>query len=190
MVFFCCLGDYHLQHPVAKQHVLVAIGDSITHGIIAGLSWAIVCDFRFKRPEVVQCVVCVFLGMAVDIDHFIAAGSFSLKAALSLPTRPPFHASTLIAIVDIIMLLLAAILDSQNLFLGAMIFTTAWFSHHVRDGHRRGLWFYPFGKTPPLSETIYLGTIIIFPLLIKLIFDYFVKHRLKDKTLDMEEGMV
>ncbi|XP_060567037.1 transmembrane protein 267-like [Ruditapes philippinarum] len=184
----CYLGDRLLEHPVAKQQIVVAITDSLTHGIVGGISWAIICDFKFRKQECVECLLCMMLAMLVDVDHFIAAKSFSLKSALSLPTRPPFHATTLIVIIDITMGIMAAILKSQSLFLGLLIFTTAWISHHVRDGHRRGLWFYPFGETAPIPKFIYIGIIMILPLFIMLFYLNYYQHRLKDKVITINDA--
>ncbi|XP_053388142.1 transmembrane protein 267-like [Mercenaria mercenaria] len=183
LLIVCYLGDTLLQHPVVKQQFVVALTDSLTHGIVGGISWAIVCDLKFKKQECLECILCLVLAMLVDTDHFLSARSFSLKAALSLPARPPFHATTLVILVDITLVIVAAILKSQNLILGAMIFTTAWVSHHVRDGHRRGLWFYPFGETAAIPKPLYLGIILAFPLLMKILHLFFDKQRLKDKTI-------
>lgn len=42
---------------------------------------------------------------------------------------------------------------------------TVFSSHHVRDANRRGLWFYPFGSTPPISNFNYILITIILPYL-------------------------
>ena len=36
------------------------------------------------------------------------------------------------------------------------LFAVAVISHHLRDGHRRGLWFWPLGSTPPLPYWVYI----------------------------------
>jgi hypothetical protein len=48
----CYLGDRLLEHPVAKQKIVVAITDSLTHGIVGGISWAIICDFKVRDIEI------------------------------------------------------------------------------------------------------------------------------------------
>lgn len=128
--------------------------------------------------------------MVGQLFFFIICFSFHLQAALSLPARPPFHASSMIIAVDMVILILAAIFRSQNLVLGTLIFTTAWFSHHVRDGYRRGLWFYPFGETLPLPRIVYLGIIITFPLFMKVVYKCLYEYRLKDNLLTLEEEQV
>ena len=42
-------------------------------------------------------------------------------------------------------------------------------SHHIRDGHRRGLWFWPIGSTKPIPYGLYLVIITIFPALISIL---------------------
>jgi len=54
----------------------------------------------------------------------------------------------------------------------ALIFTTAWFTHHVRDATRRGLWFAPFGSTPTLPCTLYVAIIVSTTLLMRTIMLY------------------
>lgn len=87
---------------------------------------------------------------------------------MSLPERPPFHATTLIFAVDAILIILSAVFKSQTPTLFSMIFTVAWLSHHVRDAVRRGLWFYPYGSTPPLQQGVYMGIVTILPLVMRL----------------------
>lgn len=102
----------------------------------------------------------------------------SFQAALSLPERPPFHSTTVVLLVDIILLVFSTILDLPSLILLCMIFTVAWISHHVRDAVRRWLWFYPFGSTPPLPKIVYIGIILMLPLVMGILFR---KFYLKDK---------
>lgn len=49
----CCLGDYLLQHPVTRERFVVAIVDSLTHGLVGGLTWALVCDIKVSTHVVV-----------------------------------------------------------------------------------------------------------------------------------------
>jgi len=67
-----------------------------------------------------------------------------------------------------------------------MIVTVAWLSHHVRDAVRRGMWFYPFGSTPPLPKAVYLATIILLPLLMSILYR---KLHLKDSPGKMLGGV-
>lgn len=64
--------------------------------------------------------------------------------------------------------------------------TTAWFSHHIRDGYRRGLWFYPFGETAPLSRTVYLTIIVIFPVILYYVLYFCLNKRYKDRVISLD----
>lgn len=37
------------------------------------------------------------------------------------------------------------------------------FSHHVRDGYRRGLWFWPIGSTAPIPYYVYILITMLLP---------------------------
>ena len=47
------------------------------------------------------------------------------------------------------------------------LFAVAIISHHLRDGHRRGLWFWPIGSTPAIPYWLYVVCIVAFPCFIK-----------------------
>ena len=82
LLFICLLGDHLLMHPVAKQHIVRALTDSLTHGLVGGVSWALVTDVHLNRQRIMEWFLCMGLAMAVDVDHFIAAKSFHLKVGV------------------------------------------------------------------------------------------------------------
>ncbi|KAH3875484.1 transmembrane protein 267-like isoform X1 [Dreissena polymorpha] len=186
LVTTCLLGDHLLKSSLARQRYVVAVCDSVTHGLIGGISWAILTNATLCRSDMFQCLVAMMLSMMVDVDHFLAAGSLSLKAALSLPSRPPFHASTVILVTDIILLTLATILKSHRLVTMVMMFTMSWFSHHLRDAERRGLWFYPLGNTPPLPKTVYIGIIVCMTIVFRYLFLYYVRPIAREKIVQTD----
>ena len=47
------------------------------------------------------------------------------------------------------------------------MFVVAVISHHLRDGNRRGLWFWPFGSTPPLPYWLYISCTVALPFFLK-----------------------
>lgn len=51
------------------------------------------------------------------------------------------------------------------------MFTVAVFSHHLRDAHRRGLWFWPIGSTPPLPYWVYISCVLILPVIVRDIIE-------------------
>ena len=100
----------------------------------------------------------------------------SFQDALSLQKRPFFHATTLIVIIDGILLLFSLIFRTRSMQLFAMMFSVAWLSHHIRDSTRRGLWFPPFGETSPLPRILYLAIILTLPLVTRIIYDLWKTH--------------
>jgi hypothetical protein len=42
----------------------------------------------------------------------------------------------------------------------------SFFTHHIRDSCRRGIWLWPFGSTPPIPYYLYVLTILALPYLI------------------------
>ena len=96
--------------------------------------------------------------------------------ALSLQKRPFFHATTLIFVIDGIFLLFSLVLRTRSLQLFAMMFSVAWLSHHIRDSTRRGLWFPPFGETPPLPRYLYLAVILLLPLVTRIVYNSWKTH--------------
>ena len=51
-----------------------------------------------------------------------------------------------------------------------LLFETSIISHHVRDAHRRGLWLWPLGSTPPIQSTwVYIFLITLLPFTVQKI---------------------
>lgn len=125
----------------------------------------------------------VLTGSTVPKILFMHLLHFFFQAALSLPSRPPFHATTIILLVDAVLLLLSAITKSKTPVLYCLIFSVAWLSHHVRDAVRRGIWFYPFGSTPPLPKIVYLGIILTLPLMFGVVYRKLNMKDLHEKVI-------
>jgi hypothetical protein len=167
----CLFGDEFItdtQHP----QWLRAACDTLTHGLVGLLSWFVVVGGQVTYRTSLEMMTCATLASLVDADHFIAAKSLSLSAALSLPKRPPFHNSTLIPVIAaalyLQMKLIHAFLASETTWTHTsnlvLVFIVAWSTHHVRDATRRGLWFAPFGSTSAVPRTLYLAFILLGPL--------------------------
>ena len=107
--------------------------------------------------------------MCADLKEWV----IFLQDALSLHSRPPFHNTTVVLLGFLILLGLQKLgSSSSNPILSynvPWIFLVAWLSHHVRDAHRRGLWFWPLGSTRPLPRWLYIGTTITLPLIVRTI---------------------
>jgi len=176
LIAVCIIGDEAIKTATVPQWMR-ALQDSAVHGLVALLSWFIVIGCHMTSYTLYETILCGGLASIVDVDHFIAAGSFSLDAALSLSKRPMFHNSTLIPLLAVALYLALRVIRfifpsplltslSENLVL---IFIVAWSTHHLRDATRRGLWFAPWGSTPALPRTLYLASLLIIPLLLRLL---------------------
>lgn len=100
------------------------------------------------------------LGCVLDADHFIAARSLRLGAALTLPSRPFGHAAAFVVAAAA-----AAGLVSPRSPLWLLLITS-WGSHQLRDAMRRGLWLWPAGHTRPLPPALYYAFAALAPLLV------------------------
>lgn len=150
-----------------------ALLDNAVHGLIASLSWLIVVDYRDElfRSNIIEAFVCGCLGCLLDLDHFIQAKSLRLKDAMNLTKRPPFHNTSLLILVWIAMIVMSFSFSSK-LWRFSWICLIAGLSHHVRDGIRRGLWFYPFGSTAPLSYSSYLIMTAFLPHVVRICVNF------------------
>lgn len=159
LVGVCVAGDQVLlllqnSGPWAK-----ALVDNWTHGVIGLLCWTIVTDGK----QWLEIVTCAFLASVLDVDHFLAAKSVKLDDALNLQYRPPFHNTLLLGVITGGFLLVSALFKNVLLQRYSWLFFVAWFSHHMRDAHRRGLWFGDLGVLP-CPYWVYLLTVTALPL--------------------------
>jgi hypothetical protein len=115
-----------------------------------------------RNKDVILAFLC---GSAVDIDHFIAAGSASIAAATSLPSRPWGHALLTGVVVSAGAGATAAwfpkgsvvhaLLSSAYLSVDAigehtsLLVFTSYLVHLLRDAVRRGLWICTLPYFPP-----------------------------------------
>ncbi|XP_043932776.1 transmembrane protein 267 [Protopterus annectens] len=166
LAVFCYVADCFAQLSFILQNDwLRALSDNAIHGVVGSWSWAIVIGLR-KKSDFYEVILAGFLSSVIDLDHFIAAGSFSLKAALNLPRRPPLHCSTVIPVVVLLIKVAMRLfkLKDSLCFLPWMVFIS-WTSHHVRDGVRQGLWLCPFGSTAALPYWLYITITATLPYL-------------------------
>lgn len=76
-------GDYIVSH--SRLHIFQAIFDNVTHCVIGGLSWFLVCIIckRYNSYQtLLEVAVCALVSSLIDIDHFIVAKSIYLKVGL------------------------------------------------------------------------------------------------------------
>jgi len=166
----CLSGDSLLSTDKVLLHgFFKALVDSGVHFSVGGLSWLVAgtsLQSSSVNPTVKQLtsevVLAATLSSLVDLDHFIAAKSFSLKAATSLQSRPFLHDS-LVPILVLLTSLLLGLLDKSGLItrLGILTFSSL-LSHHFRDAWRRGLWFRGIGVLE-LNYWTYIFLTFLFP---------------------------
>ena len=85
----CFVFDYLLEsthiftdYRFKKPTVVRAIWDEIGHGLIALCSWLAVTNYELTTRNVAEALACGAIGMLIDVDHFVHAGSFSLQVYL------------------------------------------------------------------------------------------------------------
>lgn len=84
----CFIFDYLLKSThiftdrFKKPTFVRAICDEIGHGLIALSSWFAVTNYELTTRNVVEALACGAIGMLIDVDHFVHAGSYSLQVYL------------------------------------------------------------------------------------------------------------
>ena len=166
-ILVCLSGDYLVFTFLTGQAPLLkALADSFVHGSVAFFSWLII------EKSLINASICTFMAMLVDVDHFIQAGSWRLEDAISLNQRPFLHNSTLPLSIYLIIILinLTVMGNCAEIKTGANIAFVAFFTHHLRDASRRGLWFEPWVQSLPVAYPMYIFSIILLCIAIKIIF--------------------
>lgn len=158
-----------------RNRCLRAFIDNSGHFVTALISWFMVRSvhgFILKDKLVIlESLACALISSATDLDHFIQSQSLSLENATSLTSRPFMHCSSLTMAVFIVMLLCSLVCGLWWLHSFSFIALTAWSTHHLRDGLRRGLWFYPLGSTAPLDYRVYICIILLLPIVTSCMLD-------------------
>ena len=93
-----------------------------------------------------------------------------LQDAVTLQHRPPFHSTSLVLIVTGLLWLLSLALHLPQLKKLTLACFVAWCSHHLRDSVRRGLWFPPFGSTPPLPYVVYVVATMLLSMVVHFVY--------------------
>lgn len=164
-------------------HILRILLDTSCHSLIAGFIWIASTEVEYNfnviplsiggrwciLQKYIETVLSMLIGSAVDIDHFVAAGSISLTAATHLPTRPWGHAVLSCVVVTLLVwTLIFAAVKLQHRFpyklsIGtplttavahrfALLTFSAYFAHLLRDSVRRGLWLCTISSRDSISN--------------------------------------
>ncbi|VDL31122.1 unnamed protein product [Hymenolepis diminuta] len=152
---------------------LVLLVETLAHAFTGAVFW-LVASLELPEPKSYRLMIfstCLAsLGaIVVDIDHFIAAGSLSIKAARSLLGRPFLHWTGGLMLLLVLLLISGYIVRHfcstspyllRLVLVGGWVILVSWTSHQMRDALRRGLWLWPppshllsppeYHSTPPL----------------------------------------
>ncbi len=164
LAFYCVLCDYLIfKSNKLRQHIsnlsgidlriITVLMDNASHAFIALMSWFII---RIPKVPVKELLLSAFIGSIIDIDHFLSAKSFSFDSALSLHSRPFMHNTFTLLIITLGISVIIMRYAYKYRYMIALVFIS-WFSHHLRDANRHGLWFGYDYKTPPLSSELYIS---------------------------------
>nr|CCA19016.1 conserved hypothetical protein [Albugo laibachii Nc14] len=165
LVFSCVSVDLLLGFlkREAVSRVILHLVDNAGHGLIAFVSYAAFALWKAQANRKRACIRSMMAGIcscALDFDHFIAAKSFHLNAATNLKTRPFAHSFCFIALICMIVWKKT----SKHRFHRVALVFIALSSHQLRDALRHGMWFWPFGSTPPIPYALYLFIQVLLPL--------------------------
>lgn len=155
VVGFCFLVqfvvDWCLQHNVTGRREFTALLDPVAHftlAIMVTLPWvvALKIPFRFFLCAVISAVL-------IDLDHFIAAGSFSLSDAIQLPARPMAHS---LIFVFGFAVLCGLVMRSRVAFYVVLLALICHLSRDASGGGTTPL-FWPFDYVLKIPQYLHLG---------------------------------
>ncbi|XP_014230849.1 transmembrane protein 267 [Trichogramma pretiosum] len=172
IAFVSFLGDLGLHY--GKTEIVRAISDNLTHAIVGGATWALILVL-FKKSvieNIENVIICFFMSSFIDIDHFIAASSWDINDATHLRHRPFLHCTTIPIFLWGLMSFLYKITHASKWITYGTMILASFLSHHVRDGNRRGLWFWPFGSTQPIPYYLYIVICILLPYTLQLLMSW------------------
>lgn len=178
---FALIVDYVDWSHFLSEKVAGACDTIVGHGGIAGIIWfcafgASVMQFTQssrisvlnscwnaikKHDSVISLLLCIALGMFMDMDHFIFGKYSIFRHTWNENSRPPGH-SVLFLCASVFFLWLICLYFSLPLHFPHMLFT-AWGSHQLRDAIRRGLWLWPLDYSIPVNYFAYLLVLFLFP---------------------------
>ena len=95
---------------------------------------------------------------------------FFFQDVVTLQQRPPFHSTSLVLAVTGLLWLTSLVLHLPQLKKLTLACFVAWLSHHLRDAVRRGLWFPPFGSTPPLPYAVYIVATVVLSVAVHVVY--------------------
>ncbi|ODM95074.1 Transmembrane protein [Orchesella cincta] len=161
LLLYTDFGDYLESTNVALSCPRFrAVLDNMIHVHIGILTWSILDPVPWSLN---MDMLTVALGASlIDVDHFIAAGSWSIDNAIHASHRGIFHSTGLFFLIFFILHRFKPHL--------ALLFLVAFLPHHMRDAQRRGIYIFPPAslglETPPVPKFIVRLFLPIFPWLL------------------------
>lgn len=74
------LGDKVVAHEYLGNFLwLRAAADNVTHGLVGLICWMAACGPRCFPASLREGILCGFIACALDVDHFVAAGSVKIE---------------------------------------------------------------------------------------------------------------
>ena len=151
-----------LLAPYLSPAALAVLDTLVGHGALAGAQCFAAHALHALPHAPERAALCALLSVGMDADHFIQARALSLRAALSLPSRPFAHSLPFLACA---VAAAAAAAAARATVLGVTappwlphIVAAALGGHQLRDSLKRGLWAGgALGSTPPTPYFVYLA---------------------------------
>lgn len=177
LLLLVIIGDYYIfdtlvlisklnQISNLSDRIIRALMDNASHLLIGLLSW---CIISYPKLTITELFLVSFFSSIIDIDHFISARSFSLSHAISLPSRPFLHNSLTLCLINLMIFLYFNVLTDSSKLNWTLMFFISWFSHHIRDANRRGMWFGSIYTSQPIKDSLYLAIISLTPLCLRFL---------------------
>jgi hypothetical protein len=176
----CQLADACGRRASSKLAVILI--DTITHGLHACLCWfeLLILELHNRGASLPsplslylpfmsilkrssgELMLAFFVGTALDVDHFIAAGSWSLAAATNLPRRPFGHNLLFVILlataVGFAVICVRAVRTAQRT---KAIVLTSCLSHLSRDALKKGFTYVPLMEAHTERITLLLHVVIL-----------------------------
>ncbi len=124
------IAGYYSNRPLRVDDflLLTVVVDEILHGLIAIMVNIPIVYVLYREKRSIHVILFpAIIGIWLDLDHAVAAGSLNINAMLSLGSRPPTH-SVLFAIIFSIL----AMFFSENPLVALAAFTSI-LSHLIHD---------------------------------------------------------
>eukprot|EP01031_Cornospumella_fuschlensis_P038235 gene38235-46462_t len=185
-----------------SSQLVVILSDEVCHALTGMFLWSAIivdsmdthaCSLETLRKACVrqfagnskEILLAGFASCALDVDHFIAAGSASLSDATSLPHRPFGHALAFVPCVSILYYVL-----TKNSRIAKLLFVSL-LSHHLRDAMKRGLWLWPMEySTPPIPIYYIFPMFLVLTWTMRLLLRCNICSRMDSLSRDAEEDSI